>query len=81
MRIPTKGDTEMYDVSENKYASVKSENSGKYWVTISSIERLEKNQIITTVKDGNSLWFDTFEEVKQYLLETADEAYKDQFRD
>jgi len=82
MKIPSKGKTEMYDISDTEYASVKLDDSNKFWVTISRIEKpVEKDEIMVSVKDSNSIWFDTIDEVREYLLEKADASHKTQFHD
>jgi len=80
MRIPSEGNTEVYDISDTEYASVKLDDSGRFWVNISRIEKPVESMSVT-VKDSNSLWLDTFEEVKEYLLEKANEAHKANFRE
>lgn len=82
MKIPSKGKTEMYDISDTEYASVELEEStNKFWLTIWRIEKpVEKDENMVKLRDSNALWFDTFEEVQEYLVDKAEGKYKDQFQ-
>jgi hypothetical protein len=80
MRIPTKEKSEMYTLNDSEFGVVHVTDSGRFRVVIWPNEELlpgEKYRI--TIKDDDSFEFDTFEEVKEHLLEKADEDHKAQF--
>lgn len=84
MKIPSKGETEVYDLSDTEYAVVKQEESGQFWVTIVNRGGLSGGEMRVAVEgifDNNSnvIFLNTVEEVKEHLLERADKAHKDQF--
>ena len=80
MNLPTKDKSELYHLTDTEHSVVHVTDSGKYRVLIWPNEELlpgEKYKI--TIKDDDSFEFDTFEEVKEYLLEKADGPHKVQF--
>jgi hypothetical protein len=81
MKIPPKGETETYDLSDTEYAAVQQEESGQFWVTIVNRGDLEEGVEVKGIFDNNSniMFINTDEELKGYLLEKADEAHKSQF--
>ena len=83
MRIPSIGKTETYDISNTEYATVKLDDSNRFWVGITTKieEPIPSNKLNVTIKDSEDIWFDSFEEVKEYLAEKSDETHKAQFQD
>lgn len=82
MKSPTKDKSELYPLTESEYGIVHVTDSGKFRVAVRPNEKLlpgEKFRI--TIKEDDSFEFDTFEEVKEYLLEKADEIHKAQFQE
>lgn len=87
MKIPSHGETEVYDLSDSEFAAVKLEESGQFWVTI--VNRAEyssdekTNVVVKGIFDNNSnvTFLNTLEEVKEYLLSKAGIAFKEQFMD
>lgn len=80
MTLPTKDKSEVYPLTDTDYGVVHVTDTGKFRVVIWPKEELlpgEKFKI--TIKDDESFDFDTFEEVKEYLLEKADDTHKAQF--
>jgi len=81
MKSPSIGQTEGYYISDTEVALVKLEDN-RFWVSIRNREGfLPGEKFRITVSSSNNISFDKFEQVKEYLLEKADEAYKLQFQD
>jgi hypothetical protein len=80
MRIPSIGETVVYDISDTEYVVVKLSESGEFWLTI--INRENPGPAVESPFDNNSnvIFLNTIEKVKEYLLEKADEAHKVQFQ-
>ena len=69
MKMPSKNKTELYPLTESDDGIVHITNSGKFKVEIIPCEKLlpgEKFRI--TIRDDDSFEFETFDEVKEYLL-------------
>lgn len=81
MKLPTKDKSELYPLTESTNGIVHVTDSGKFRVAIRPNEEIllpgEKFKI--TVRNDDYFEFETFEEVKNHLLENADEAHKAQF--
>jgi hypothetical protein len=80
MKIPEKGKTEIYPISDDKFALVELEDSGRFILRISStFTAIPKNHV--QVNDDNPVAYNAFEELREDLLNMADENHKDQFRE
>ena len=80
MKIPERGQTETYFISDNKVAAVKLEaETGKFWVTVVNSEYIDLPAESPFAPNSNVAFLDTFQDVKKYLFEKADENYKEQF--
>jgi len=80
MKLPTKDKSELYPLTKSTTGIVHVTDSGKFRVAIHPNDVLlpgEKFKI--TVRDDDYFEFETFEQVKDHLLENADEAHKAQF--
>lgn len=82
MRVPTREKSEVYYLTQSEHGVVHLTDSGRFKVAIWPNETLLPNEKFrVTVRDDNSFEFDSIEEVKEYLLEMADEDHKDQFHE
>lgn len=82
MNLPTQDKSEIYYLTDSENSVVHVTDSGKFRVVIYPNEILlrgEKFKI--TIDNDGGFEFDTFEEVKEYLLEKADEAHRIQFQE
>jgi len=80
MRIPSIGETVVYNISDTEYAVVKLSESGEFWVTIINRENRRAAVVSPFDKNSNVIFLHTIENVKEYLLEKADETHKVQFQ-
>lgn len=81
MKVPTKEKSEMYKITHSEFGVVHVTDNDRFKVSIRPSEELcpdEKFKI--TIRDDDYFEFDTFEEVKEHLLEKAEETYKKQFQ-
>ena len=85
MKIPDKGKTDSYKISDTKDAIVKQSDTGQFWVTLNEHllpgEKIRYDIGSIFDNDSNIMFLNTVEELKEHLLEIADEEYKDQFRE
>jgi hypothetical protein len=82
MKIPPKGKIEVYYLSDTEFAAVQQSDSGQFWVTIRKSEDSVPGQVtIEGLFDDKShiMFLNTVEDLKEYLLERADEEHKKQF--
>jgi|GEM_PF-4386390 len=80
MNLPTKDKSELYPLTESTCTIVHITDSGKFRVAVRPNEKpLLGEKLRITIKGDDYFEFDTFEEVKEHLLENADESHKAQF--
>ena len=81
MKAPDKGKTRVYDISDTKFAAVKLEESGQFWVTIVNRENASSTAESPFTDNSNVIFLNTIEELREHLFDNAEGDYKDQFKE
>jgi hypothetical protein len=78
--LPTEDKSELYTLTESTYGIVHVTDSGKFRVAVRPNEKsLLGEKFRITIKGDDYFEFDTFEEVKEHLIDNSDESHKAQF--